>query len=220
MIGNNHSVAVLLKEVLPNIIIVKCSCHLIHLCASHVCLKLPKSLEDLCRNIFTHFSLSSKRQHVFREFQNSAGVEPHKILAPGQIRWLSLEICVKRILEQWNALKLYFTDVAFTDPTNCNDAIVQDLSSKYTLAYLEFLAFNLSRFNSFNTQFQAETPNFFCLKQEVSKLIRSLCSDFLSVSYVKRCDIRNLQPRDLLFSASMVSDDSIYLGVAAMETMN
>lgn len=84
MMGTNHSVAVLLKEVLPNIIIVKCSCHLIHLCASHARLKLPKSLEDLCRNIFTHFSLSSKRQDVFKEFQNFAGVGPHKILAPGQ----------------------------------------------------------------------------------------------------------------------------------------
>lgn len=31
---------------------VRCSCHPIHLCASHTSLKLPKSLEDLCRNIY------------------------------------------------------------------------------------------------------------------------------------------------------------------------
>lgn len=117
MMGNNHSVATLLRDELPDIIIVKCSCHMIHLCASYACLKLPKSLEDLCRNIFTHFNLSSKRQDAFKEFQNFVGVEPHKILSSGQTRWLSLEQCVQRLLEQWDALTLYFTELSFSDPT-------------------------------------------------------------------------------------------------------
>lgn len=219
MMGGRHSVATLLRNLLPNMIIIKCSCHLIHLCASYSCLKLPKHLEDLCRNIFTHFSLSSKRQDTFKEFQEFVGVAPHQILAPGQTRWLSLEICVNRLIEQWDALKLYFTDVAFADPTNSNDAILQYLNDKFSLAYLEFLSHNLARFNSFNTQFQSETPNFYCLKREVCRLIRNICSDFMSVPYIKRCEISALNPSDPLFSASMVSAENIYLGVAATETM-
>ena len=120
MMGSKHSVATLLQAELQHIIIIKCSCHMIHLAASYACLRLPKYIEDLCRNIYSHFSLSSKRQEVLKMFQMFAGVEPHKILAPGQTRWLSLHMCVKRLLEQWGALQLYFNDLAYSDPTHVN----------------------------------------------------------------------------------------------------
>ncbi|XP_028416846.1 uncharacterized protein LOC114541055 [Dendronephthya gigantea] len=51
MFGKYHSVSQLLVKNHPWIIPVKCSCHMIHLCASRASLQLPKSLEDLCRNI-------------------------------------------------------------------------------------------------------------------------------------------------------------------------
>ena len=150
-----HSVATILGDLLSNVIIVKYSCHFIHLCASHACLKLPKSLEDLCRNIHTHFSLSPKQQVSLKEFQHSVDAAPHKILAPGHTKWLSLENCVKGLFEQWEALTLYFTDVALTDLMDSNDAILKNLKNTFTLAYLEFLSYNLGRFNSFNIQFQS-----------------------------------------------------------------
>ena len=58
----------LLTAEYPNVATVKCSCHLIHLVASYAALKLPKGLEDLCRDIFNHFHRSSKRQDVYQEF--------------------------------------------------------------------------------------------------------------------------------------------------------
>ncbi|XP_068232500.1 uncharacterized protein [Palaemon carinicauda] len=219
MMGEKHSEATIIRELLPNVILVKYPCHLIHLCASYACLKLPKSLEDLCRNIHIHFSLSSKRQDPLNEFQNFVGAAPHKTLALGQTRWLSLKNCVKRLLEQWEALGSYFTDVAFTDPTDSNDAILESLNDKFTFAYLEFLSYNLSRLNNFNSQFQSEVPNFYCLRKEVRNLIRSICSDFMSIPYVKKCDLHALDPKHPLFSSNIVSAENIYLGVMAMETM-
>ena len=56
MFGENLSVSTLLKKDYPHVTAVKCSCHLIHLCASYACLKLSTTLEDLCRNIYSHFS--------------------------------------------------------------------------------------------------------------------------------------------------------------------
>jgi hypothetical protein len=35
-----------------------------------------------------------------------------------------MKLCVKRILENYNTLKLYFTTVAFEDPMHTNDAIL------------------------------------------------------------------------------------------------
>ena len=60
MFGVNHSVSTLHKERFPWIHAVKCSCHSIHLCASHSGKKLSKYLEDICRNIYFHFNASSQ----------------------------------------------------------------------------------------------------------------------------------------------------------------
>ena len=69
MFGENLSVSTLLKKDLPHVAAIKCSCHMIHLCTSHACLKLSTTLEDLCRNIYSHFSRSTLRQNDFTQFQ-------------------------------------------------------------------------------------------------------------------------------------------------------
>lgn len=63
MFGEHNSVTQLLKAEYPHIFTVKCSCHLIHLISSYAAMKLPKGLEDLCRDIYNinHFHRSSKR---------------------------------------------------------------------------------------------------------------------------------------------------------------
>ena len=73
---------------------------LIHLCASYASVKLPKSLEDLCRNIYSHFSTSAQRNEAFREFQDFFHFEKHNILRAGRTRWLSMKMSVDIILEQ------------------------------------------------------------------------------------------------------------------------
>ena len=91
MFGEHQSVVSLLKKDAPYVLAVKCSCHMIHLCASYACLKMSTTLEDLCRNIYSYFNRSSLRQHEFHEFQEFVETKPHKLLGIGQTRWLSLE---------------------------------------------------------------------------------------------------------------------------------
>ena len=131
MFGEFNSVSQLLMSEYLNVYSVKCSCHLIHLVSSYAALKLPKGLEDLVRDIY----------------------KPRKLLSPRQTRWLSLEACVNRILEQYLALEHYFVLVANENPTHSNDRILKSLQNKFTLAYLEFLSHQLQRFNAFNRLF-------------------------------------------------------------------
>ncbi|KAF9424289.1 hypothetical protein HW555_000428 [Spodoptera exigua] len=104
MVGEHHSVFSHLKQKVPHIACIKCSCHMIHLVASKACLKLPRSVEDFLRSIGAHFSRSTKRQKKLKEFQDFFGVDIHKILSPATTRWLSLEACVNRTLEQYQVL--------------------------------------------------------------------------------------------------------------------
>lgn len=186
MFGRYHSVSQLLVKNHPWIIPVKCSCHMIHLCASHACLQLPKSLEDLCQNICTYFNVSPLRSKAFKEFQVFFDIPEQQFLKPGQTRWLSMKLCVDRIIEQYEPLKLYFTGAAVEDPTHTNDTILKSLNNKFTLAYLEFMAFNLGRFVSFNTLFQSDIPLLYMLKSEVNTLLISLLSDFMEITFVRQ----------------------------------
>ncbi|CAH1395672.1 unnamed protein product [Nezara viridula] len=110
MVGRHNSVSSRLKEACPGIVTINCICHSLHICANEACKCLPRHVEDLARNIYTFINDSSKRISQFQQFQNFVGVKIHKMLHPSQTRWLSLQEVVDRIVEQWDALKLFFTD--------------------------------------------------------------------------------------------------------------
>ena len=52
MFGEHHSVVSLLKQKIPHLFTMKCLCHSAHLCASHVCEKLPRAFENLIHDIY------------------------------------------------------------------------------------------------------------------------------------------------------------------------
>lgn len=216
MFGKYNSVSQLLKAEYPNVVTVKCSCHLIHLASSYAALNLPKGLEDLCRDIFAHFHRSSKRQDTYKEFQEFFNVEPHQLLSHGQTRWLSLEACVNRILEQYEALKHYFVMAANEDPTHSNDRIVKSLHNKFNLAYMEFLSYQLQRFNAFNRLFQGESPLLHILKNEVEDLVRSIASDFMKIHYVKSTTPKAVDPT---IAECQQPLNKIYVGITATATL-
>lgn len=128
-----------------------------------------------------------------------------------------MKSCVKRILENYNALKVYFTSVAFEDPTHTNDAILASLNNKFTEAYLEFMDFNLGRFVSFNLLFQSEMPQLHQLKSEVDKLIKSLCLDFMEVEYVRGTEALKINPSR---KDKQLPVNKVYLGILASDTID
>ena len=107
-----------------------------------------------------------------------------------QTRWLSFESCVKRVLEQWDALRLYFLSVVAEkkDPSYTTKSILQSLSKEYLQAKLEFLSFQLHRLDEFNTLFQSSDPVLHHLRDEVHKLLKSIQSDFTKIEDVKSCN--------------------------------
>ncbi|KAJ8943785.1 hypothetical protein NQ314_009652 [Rhamnusium bicolor] len=56
MMGEYNSVSSRFKELCPDIFILKCICHSLHLCSSQACKSLSRATEDLARNIYTFFT--------------------------------------------------------------------------------------------------------------------------------------------------------------------
>ena len=75
----------------------------------------------------------------------------HRVLKHGSTRWLSLERCIDRTLEQWPALTSYFTSEA---DNRTAEKIQERLADHEMKLYFLFLQVQLPIFNKFNLLFQ------------------------------------------------------------------
>lgn len=71
---------------------------------SKACQILPRDIEYLICETYNYFAYSCKRREEFKDFQDFTNTPTHNILR------LSLGECVDSILEQRDALILYFTE--------------------------------------------------------------------------------------------------------------
>ncbi|KAG5881767.1 hypothetical protein JTB14_005530 [Gonioctena quinquepunctata] len=216
MFGEKQSVVSLLKNELPHIVCIKCSCHMTHLATSKACLKLPRSVEDLLRNVGSHFSRSYSRIAKFKEFQIFFQTDIHKILSPSHTRWLSLKACVDRVLEQYIPLKEYFRETVFSDPSKTTEEMLVTFDNGFTHTYLEFMAYVLGLMTDFNILFQSETPLLHRLKPECEKLLKTICSNFIDIEHLRNMDIFNINHKN---SAIYTDLDKVYVGISAHESI-
>ena len=100
MLGRHNSVMSRLRTQQPHIVALHCNCHIAALIANASCKVLPNELEDLTTDVWYYFQKSLKRLREFEKFQYFVEVKPHKLLKSCQTRWLSLEACVIRLIEQ------------------------------------------------------------------------------------------------------------------------
>lgn len=108
----------------PNVFVTQ----FIYLCAGEATKTLPKQCEDLPRDLFGFFKSSAKRRAVLSKFEDYVDAESHNLLLASQTRWLSLHPVINRILEQWSALVLFFTDMVHEERLASADRILQSLS--------------------------------------------------------------------------------------------
>jgi hypothetical protein len=188
MFGAHHSVSTLLGDEMPYALTVKCSCHSAHLVASYATKRLPSGLEEGLRAIYNHFSHSTARRRNFKAFQDLHNEANHKILSPGQTRWLSLESCVWRVIEQLGPLKEYFEEEKKDGKLSYVTTILDVLNHQTTVPLLLFVGYALNQLNEFNTQFQSASPQIHNLRSEIYRLIKTFAQNFMNLRYVKGKD--------------------------------
>lgn len=195
MVGKNNSVYTHLRQKNENLVLVKCVCHSIQLCASKAVEVLPRSLEFLVGRSYSWFSHSSLRLHEYSKLYQliNNGKEPLKLVQLSGTRWLSISSCCKRILEQWDELKLHFT--LCKDKYHCYDAEI--LSEMYkdpvNKLYLVFLNPVLQEFSRVNKLFQLESGNQMQLLDCLQNFFRSLISRVLIPSHIPAAGERLLE---------------------------
>lgn len=217
MLGAYNSLSSLLANDVPGLFTMKCICHSFALCASKACLKLPRFVEDLARDVYSYFSCSPKRMGSLEEFQTFVKVKPHKLLHPSQTRWLSLHMVVSRLLEQYDALKLYFTDAVLSERLLSCENILQRLTDPTTKLYLLFLDFVLPIFNSLNKQMQSEATQIHLLHKSVSSCLRTILECYMRDDHLNKTPLADIAPCDPHHFKPL---SSVYYGVKAGMAIN
>ena len=141
MVGKRNSVLSRILQKQPKLFSLGCVCHLAALCASAALKKLPVSVDELLIDIFYHFKHSAKRWHEFNEIQEEfSDIKPLRELKHCTTRWLSLERCVKRLIEQWPALHCYFDQLIGRDETERS----KQLKDSFVKLFCHFVLYALS----------------------------------------------------------------------------
>lgn len=220
MVGPRNSVLSRFKVEQPYIFHIHCTCHVAALCAADACKAIPKTIEQLCRDIHSHFAHSCKRLQLYHEFQEFVDADCLKILQLCSTRWLSMLDCVNRILNQYDALLSYFQSSDDSDRLVTVDRISIKLQDPITKCYFLFLQAVLPNFTQFNKIFQSNSPMLPDLYFKYCQLLKSLMGYFIRPDLLVSIHNDALIRFDHTNSANFKSTDGIFIGYQTKENLS
>lgn len=102
------------------------------------------------------------------------GIDPLKIVRVSSTRWLSIEVAVSRILDQWNDLRDHFRLVGSNDHCYKAKTLYNMFKDKNNLLYFTFLKPILGEAQHINQMFQSNSADRTKLLNSLIYLIESL----------------------------------------------
>lgn len=209
MMGCRHSVSVLFKQECENLFVMRCISHSFHLCASDACSEIPNNIEEFLRDVHNYLSNSPKRTYEFSAFQEIWDLKPHKILHPSATRWLSLLMCIVRILKHYPALKMYFRVEAMQNQSDKAKKISQTIENPVTKLYLMFLDFILPFFNNINKEMQSESIKIHVIYNRIITFFSTVLEFFIKPVVFQNTDVLSIKYEQL---ENWVPLGDVYLG--------
>lgn len=217
MMGSKSGFQTLLKKDIPSVFVMGCVCHSFALCASHAVKMLPPYLESFLKNITFYFSRSSKRNRDFTLIQEVTKTETHKIPKLAQTRWLSRGNVIKIILEQWDALLLYFQSESKEDKVDGANNIYQTFKNRGTKHMLLFLNYVLEKVDRLNIEFQSENFRLHVLHSMVYSEYKNILSSFIREEVVQSTRASDIDPSDKSLHKQL---NDLYLGGRCMRELS
>jgi hypothetical protein len=106
--GVHAGLGALLQESLPHLFTLGCTSHSLALCASYASKFLPDGLELFMKDLVNYVAGSPKRITELNQIQEFLQSTHYKLLQIANTRWLSLEAAIRRVLELWSPLVIFF----------------------------------------------------------------------------------------------------------------
>lgn len=145
-----------------------------------------------------------------------AEVDILKILHPSQTRWLSVAAVVKRILEQWSALQLFFNSKWLDARLMAAEQIHKDLNDPFIKVYFIFLNHVLPKITSLNQYFQSDKVVLSSLHTSISDTYKDLLLSYMERRYITENDMSEIDPNNRTW---FLPKNLIYIGVDAVNEL-
>lgn len=133
--GGQNNVYFKMKAWIPHLLGINCAAHVTHNALKYSCDALPIDIEYVVVKIYSHFYIYTSRTSKLKSFCEEVNVEYQKLLGYAKTRFLALEPAIKRILEVFDGLKLYFTDLPKGE--KALKKFFQDPASKFWLMFTQ-----------------------------------------------------------------------------------
>lgn len=209
MAGRHNSVTAILKRELPDLIVVKCVSHSLHLCAEKAAELLPRQLEFLVREAHNWFSYSPKRLEYYKTLFETinANKDPKKIQGLSGTRWLARYQAINTILEQWEELKLLFSIAKSDDKCYMAEQLYDIMRRTPFKAFLIFLKNELKNVTQLNLLFQSDDVEPTKLFEDLFLLYKNLLRRLVVPSQLEKlvdCELVEFNFQEhLMHTASM-----------------
>lgn len=135
------------------------------------------------------------------------------MLHPSQTRWLSLVMAVERIIEQWEALKLFFTNRWLIERLQVTEQIFKELTSPITKLYFFFLEWILPKFTDFNRFFQTNAAVITELHDRVVNLYKEILLCYMKRDYIMKTSLSDINPCK---EDELIPYTQMYLGIKVL----
>ena len=104
MTGGKEGLFGYMKREQPSLHLSGCVCHLIHIGAEKGAACLPLKADEILIDTYFYLDKSSNRQQNFKQAQLLHDVKQAKVIKHVSTRWLSLNKCLIRLLDNWEPL--------------------------------------------------------------------------------------------------------------------
>lgn len=193
--GRHHSLYTLLKEVSPNLQLIKCLCHSLNTCSSKASEVLPANLEFMLRETVSWFSYSPLRKLEYArlyETINGEGKKLKQLVKLCPTRWLAFYNCIKVILDQWLELKTCFEMAGVSEKCHSARTLNAMFKDDTNLLYFTFLKPILKEVTQMNLKFQSLNADITKVYGELKQLMMSIAKRIIKPSFLRDDEFPNV----------------------------
>ena len=150
---------------------------------------LPLAVDQLLIDVYFYLDKSSKRQENLKQQQVLLDIETSKILKHGTTRWLSLGLCLPRLMNNWRALYKFF----LKEETSADGSLAREKARKLRAIfqspskelYCLFLKEAIKVFEKVNKALQKDAPQLHRMNRMLrTELLKELFACFVRPSAI------------------------------------
>ncbi|KAL8616083.1 hypothetical protein ACOMHN_064633 [Nucella lapillus] len=194
MTGLNKGVISYVRKKTPKVHLAGCVCHLLNLAAKKATKAFQGEFDfdDILRQISWYMSQSTNREQRLKKLQKQCGTPELNVIDHCPTRWLSMGLALRRLLQQWKPLQMFFEEECKKDikgkseeekkrssiRTRVHDFLKRSTAKLYAL----FLSFAMESFDILNQELQTDAAKIHVVKRSLEQFYRKLLISFVKPS--------------------------------------